>query len=319
MSYTSTIVITGGSSGLGLALSHQLAKARPQSLILVLSRSPPPTFPFPNIQHLPVDLALRAQVRSVAQTILSSPDDYPTISALVLNAGYQHSPDLQLVAEDGDIEKMFATNHLNQALLFFLLKDRLQNNARIVFVGSSAHDPSKKRVPPCTFDAADPDAPAHPKRFEKENSWTEAMRRYGLSKFCGMLFAFALARHVDHPGRVQNWVVLTYDPGVMASGLYRWLGGLVGKINNWFLKYLGPLLLDDMWTPEASAQSLFKLVIGEQYGRSEMNGKYFQVKDGKEKQTGDQVRDVACQDALWKYSLNALASDATERSKWESM
>ena len=321
--YTSTVLITGGSSGLGLELSLQLANAEPSTLVIVTSRSPPPAPPNgeeapPNIQYIPLDLTTRDAVRTFAADFLSTSEVYPRIKALVLNAAYQNSPAFEAVEEDTGVEKDMAINHLNQALLFFLLKDRLTPDARIVFVSSGGHDTEYGKTPPPYFPTDQPEKAGHPDRFKGDESYTEAMRRYCLSKLAQLLFAYALDRRAHEGGPGRGWAILAFDPGVMASGLHRWRTGIVGWLFMATLRSsLTRWVLPDLQPATTVAGALKKVLTDNEYGS--MSGNYVRSLDGKAVPSSVQSREVHCQDVTWDWTVKELAKDATEAATFNQL
>ncbi|HEY6220983.1 MAG TPA: SDR family NAD(P)-dependent oxidoreductase, partial [Candidatus Eisenbacteria bacterium] len=123
-------VLTGGSSGIGRALSTELA-ARGAS-VLVGSRRKVEG----DLQHRTLDLASHASVSEFAAGILASGR---SIDLLVLNAGV-HVPWKRMITPDGH-ELHWQVNYLSNFLLAHLLLDRCRSSAlkQIVYVASEAH------------------------------------------------------------------------------------------------------------------------------------------------------------------------------------
>ena len=197
-----TAVVTGASSGIGLHVALGLARAGMRVVMagrdgarteaarrFVVARSP----------GAPVELALAdfaalAEVRRLAGEILAAHD---RIDVLVNNAGL-FSPNHR-VSADG-FELTFAVNHLAPFLLTNLLIDRLRASApaRVVNVASEAH--RGQRIDPATL--------AHP-------ADASAMRAYGRSKLCNILFTRELALRLSGSGVVAACL----HPGVVATGI----------------------------------------------------------------------------------------------------
>ncbi|MFG1428038.1 SDR family NAD(P)-dependent oxidoreductase [Roseixanthobacter glucoisosaccharinicivorans] len=140
-----TIVMTGGTNGIGLAAAEEIRRA-PGVRLLVGARSKAPS----KLKTLPFDLARLASVRSFAAAVEQWLDD-TSIDGLVLNAGMQVR-DINQRTEDG-FEPTFAVNHLAHYLLLRLLSPKLAPGAVVVITTSNLHDPKTR---------ADRQAPARP-------------------------------------------------------------------------------------------------------------------------------------------------------------
>ena len=184
-----TAVVTGASSGIGLYVALGLARAGMR--VVMVGRDPARTeaarrFVLARSPGAPVKVALAdfaalAEVRRLADEILAAHD---RIGVLVNNAGL-FSPGHR-VSADG-FELTFAVNHLAPFLLTNLLLDRLRASApaRIVTVASEAH--RGQRLDPALL-AYPPDR--------------SAMRAYGRSKLCNILFTRELALRLAGSGVV---------------------------------------------------------------------------------------------------------------------
>ncbi|GAA2584593.1 SDR family oxidoreductase [Winogradskya consettensis] len=191
-----TIVITGASSGVGLAAAKQLAAMGDQ--IVAVGRDPrrlgaamaeirkAATGPEPD--EVRADFETLEDVRLVAEHVLSA---YEKIDVLANNAGgmlgsYRVTPD--------GFEATAQSNHLAPFLLANLLRERL-SGGRIIGTSSDAH--RRARVDPDDF-TGDPQA------------WS-AWRAYGAAKGENILFAAEAARRWPdilsvsfHPGLVRT-------------------------------------------------------------------------------------------------------------------
>ena len=144
---TGTVLVTGGTLGLGYEAALQVAQQRPEYQVVVASRKDSETSATAinkttgrnNAIWLPLDLASLANVRKFAEDF--SKKGYPPIRALLLNAGLQITSGITYT-EDG-FESTFGINHVGHALLFYLLRPQLAPDARIVLTASGTHDPGK--------------------------------------------------------------------------------------------------------------------------------------------------------------------------------
>jgi daunorubicin C-13 ketoreductase len=193
---TRTIVITGGSSGIGLAAAEQLAAAGDD--IVLVGRDPG------RLQaavarvraagkgkepgRFRADFDRLHDVRDLAEQLLTS---YPTIDVLANNAGgiimdYRRTPD--------GLEATIESNHLAPFLLTTLLRDRL-HGARVVNTSSDAH---RRAVP-------DPhDFTGDPGRYR---GWPA----YGAAKSANILFTAEAAR------RWPDILSVSFHPGVVRT------------------------------------------------------------------------------------------------------
>lgn len=142
---TGTVVVTGGTLGLGYQAALHIAQQRPDYQVIVASRKDSDTSAAAinkatgrnNATYLPLDLSSLANVRAFADAY--SKQGYPPIKALLLNAGLQITTGVSYTT-DG-FETTFGVNHVGHALLFYLLRPQLAPDARIVITASGVHDP----------------------------------------------------------------------------------------------------------------------------------------------------------------------------------
>jgi len=171
-----TIVMTGGTSGLGAVAAQQLLKT-PNTRLLIGSRRDGPA----KAETLRLDLARLASVRAFAESVQ---DRLGTtlIDALVLNTGLQFPTTYQR-SEDG-FETTFAVNHLGQYLLLRLLMPKLAQGAIVVLTTSDTHDPLTTDVAPPRHADAHRLAYPHHAAGERPRPLTEGFRAYATSKLC---------------------------------------------------------------------------------------------------------------------------------------
>ena len=202
-----SVLITGASSGIGLAMSVELAKLG--ASVLMVSRDPeraraahaevakvatrsPPTV-------LLADLSSRAEVRRLAAGVRATA---PHLDVLVNNAGAAFRE--RQLSVDG-VEKTFATNHLAPFLLTTLLLDRVlaAPEGRIVNVTAGLQSRT------IDFD-----------NLQLEHGYGP-LRAYALSKACNVLFTYELARRLQGTGVTAN----CFDPGPTETRFGRTAGG----------------------------------------------------------------------------------------------
>jgi NAD(P)-dependent dehydrogenase (short-subunit alcohol dehydrogenase family) len=248
-----TIVMTGGTSGLGQAAARRLIRTPDTRLLLGARRAGPP-----GAKTISLDLMRLENVRSFASTVGTELGS-AQIDALVLNAG-AYFPDDATGSADG-FEATFAVNHLAHFLLLRLLLPRLAAGAAVILTTSSTHDPAEKTIvaPPLHADAQ---LLAHPAR--DPNRWrlpfVAGQRAYSSSKLCNVLTARALAAHPDNTAR--RLTIVAYDPGhTPGTDLVRNENSAI----NFVWRTLAPalrLMLRGSNTPEAAGECLAKLALG---------------------------------------------------------
>jgi len=195
-----TVVMTGGTSGLGEVAAQRILTT-PHTRLLLGARGQGPT----PIETLPLDLTRLASVRSFAQAVSRTLGETP-IDVLVLNAGAQFSNIDQRTA-DG-FETTFAVNHLAHYLLLRLLLPKLAQSATVVITTSDTHDPKTNPMAPRQLD---PDRLAHPPRG-KRTGFAAGFRAYSASKLCDLLTARALAASPE--AKTHRLIVTAYNPGL---------------------------------------------------------------------------------------------------------
>lgn len=206
-----TIVMTGGTSGLGRAAARQLLR-EPGTRLLLGARSRG----LAEAETLPLDLSRLESVRAFAQAVGDRLGETP-IDALVLNAGVQIANNEQCTA-DG-FETTFAVNHLAHYLLLRLLLPRLARYATVVITTSNTHDPATN--PLASPHHADAERLAHPRQEPRSKCrpFLAGFRAYSCSKLCNLLTARALATSPEANARGLR--VVAYNPGfVPETGLH---------------------------------------------------------------------------------------------------
>jgi NAD(P)-dependent dehydrogenase (short-subunit alcohol dehydrogenase family) len=275
------VVITGATSGIGLAAARRLAQLGAEVTIVV--RSPEraqraaASIPRP-VDVLLADLASQREVRRLAESIRQR---YPELHVLINNAGAMYSS--RELTEDG-VELTWAVNHLAPFLLTTLLLEKLKASApaRIITTASAAH--YRAQIP---FDDLLGER-AYP---------LMGYVRYGQSKLANILFTRALAKRLAGTGVTAN----CFHPGFVGSGFNHNNGRLIGLIMSF-----GRLFAR---TPERGADTLVWLA--DSPSVSNTSGAYFM--DRREVRPSQAARDDAAAERLWQLSQQQVATSAVAR------
>ncbi|MFF0357942.1 SDR family NAD(P)-dependent oxidoreductase [Nocardia sp. NPDC004970] len=245
-----TIVVTGGTSGLGYECARTLA-LDPRNHVVITGRDGARTRASAaaiNAHGRPLDLSSRASVLAFATDLVAA--DLPPLRGLVCNAGLQFTS--RVLTADG-MEATFAINHLGHVGLIRELVDYLVAPARIVLVSSGTHDPDQFTGMPHPLHATARELAYPPESAESPQR--DARRRYSTSKLANLQTAYYLARELAPRGITVN----AYDPGLMpGTGLARDAG--VFQRAAWRTIARTLLVLPGVRTPRGSGADLAWLV-----------------------------------------------------------
>jgi NAD(P)-dependent dehydrogenase (short-subunit alcohol dehydrogenase family) len=276
-----TILITGGHSGIGLAAARSLA-AKGVDLVLA-GRSPARmgtvaeelrTAHGVTVTLLTVDTSSLASVRSAAaelRTLLGGSE----LDALVCNAGGRFDGEVTY-SVDG-YETTFATNCLGHFLLVELLFPMLAERGRVVWTASGTHDPSSMdgRL---VGAVVEPDAVALANVGKDGGKPLSAGKRYSTSKLCMVMYSYELDRRLRRAGSAVSSIA--FDPGsVPETGLIRGMPTPVRRIATsaamkWVSQRLGVI------TSEAGFSGASLAALAADADFAAVSGTYFQAHDG---------------------------------------
>jgi NAD(P)-dependent dehydrogenase (short-subunit alcohol dehydrogenase family) len=320
MSFTRTVLITGGTSGLGYHCALGIARQHPELLVIIASRNDPTSaaetinkaLNQENTIYLQLDLSSLANIRSFAQTW--STKRFPPIQALLLNAGGQYPEAGSIRKTEDGIETTFGINHVGHALLFHLLVPYLAEDARIIVTSSGTHDPAQKSgLPDAIYNSAE--EIAHP---TPETVKYSGRQRYATSKLTNVMWTYALHRRFQGiPGKKMT--VVAFDPGLMpGTGLAR----EAGSFANWLWIHILPKILPllrmvlthNVHTPQVSGANLAWVALSPDVkGKS---GVYYEGR--KTIKSSKDSYDEKKQEDLWEWTVKNISTSEEERKKFDS-
>ncbi|MBF8187669.1 SDR family NAD(P)-dependent oxidoreductase [Nonomuraea sp. K274] len=319
-----TIVITGGSNGIG----HGCAAAILRSLdgpwhVVVTSRDADraqeavsrlagAASAANRVEAMSLDLASLASVRTFTAELTGrlTSGGLPPLYAAVCNAGQQPGTTVSKTA-DG-FESTFGVNHLGHFLLVKELLPVLKAPARVVVVASGVHDPAEhpsmpgpawNSVPALARGELGPAAAS-------DLPFAFGQRRYATSKLANVYFTYALARRLP-AGVTAN----AYDPGiVVGTNLQRNHAAPVRFAAKHVLPRAKPLLrrfvTKKVYTIEVSGGSLAWLATAPEL--ADTTGKYFHQREAIP--SSEESYDTARADELWNDSVELTARSTSTAS-----
>ncbi|CAH1002198.1 hypothetical protein LEM8419_03115 [Neolewinella maritima] len=231
-----TVLITGATSGIGLATARALAEQGWHVLLhgrtLERARAAATAIGTGHITPLEADLGDLQTVHQLAKTVQS---EHPPLDVLINNAGVWNST-RELTAQG--VERTFAVNHLAYFLLTGLLRPHFAPRARVLCVASDSH----KQVKGVDFDNLSLEGKYH------------GLRAYAQSKLANVLFCYEYDRR-----RTDDTVICAIQPGLVQTDI-----GLKG--NTW-LHRLAWRVRRQMWghktAEEGASTSIFLATVAE--------------------------------------------------------
>ena len=267
------VLLTGATRGIGRAAAIELARQGAEVALVgrekerveaVAQEARAAGGGAPVHEHV-ADLMLMADVRTLAAEVS---ERYEHIDVLTNNAGALFASRKQ--TSEG-FEQTFALNHLAPFLLTNLLRDRL-SGGRVVTTASDAHKAGR-------LDLDD---------LQSENSYA-AMRVYGTSKLCNILFTRELAK------RAPQLHANCFHPGVVRTGF--------GKNENGVWKVLTTLGSPSFARRKRGARSLVWLALSDEAG--DLTGEY--VQDEEVLAPSGQARNEILAEGLWEHSAQLVS------------
>lgn len=272
-----TVVITGGNSGIGLSMAHELARqgaivclaCRDQSKAAAARAEILQRTPGAQVELYKLDLSSFAAILAFVQAFAQRHD---RLDALINNAGAV--PIRQQFTQEG-FELQFGGNYLGPFLLTHLLMPLLQvsadaggpgqGDARIVHLSSIAHNLGR-----IDLDTA------------KGRKPYRVLPAYAQSKLGNLMFSNTLARKL--PAGITSQAM---HPGGVASPIYR-------ELPRWQYAVMRPFLIG----PERPGKLAAELAIGS--SRRGETGGYFSIQHPRI--VSRFAKDQALQEALYQQS-----------------
>ena len=275
-----SIVITGGTSGLGLQAALNLGSQFDNMYIIGKNEEKGQSalqdikklFPKINIQFMKTDLSLISEIKKLSAYFFNKKIK---IDILINNAGgifFKRT----LTAEK--IEKTFALNHLAYFALtnLFLKKNIFKKEAKIINVASGAHRGANLNFTDIEMK-------------QKYNGWL----CYKKSKLCNILFTKKLSELV----KLQNITVNCLHPGFVKTEF--------GKNNHGILTFLLKILMSfHAIKVSEGVKTIVYLAINDE--AKKISGEYFYK--SKVTKPSQSAEDKELADKLWNYTLQTLSN-----------
>ena len=275
-----SIVITGGTSGLGLQAALNLGSQFDNMYIIGKNEEKGQSslqdikmlFPKINIQFIKTDLSLISEIKRLSAYFFNKKIK---IDILINNAGGIF---FKRTLTSEKIEKTFALNHLAYFALtnLFLKNNIFKKEAKIINVASGAHRGANLNFTDIEMK-------------QKYNGWL----CYKKSKLCNILFTKKLSELV----KLQNITVNCLHPGFVKTEF--------GKNNPGILSFLLKTLMSfHAIKVSEGVKTIVYLAINDE--AKKISGEYFYK--SKVTKPSQSAEDKELADKLWNYSLQTLSN-----------
>lgn len=280
-----TVLVTGGTGGIGRATAEGLARmgarvgiiGRDQTRGEAAAADIRASSGNPAVNVFTADVSSQAEVRRLAAEVLAA---YPRLDVLVNNVGgfwaHRH------LTADG-LERTFAVDHLAPFLLTNLLLERLTTSApaRVVTVSSGAQ--ALGRI---DFDD-----------LQGERDWS-GQRAYNQAKLANVMFTYELARRLEGTGVTAT----VLHPGVTRASF-----GQEDKPRSWAVMY--PIVRRIMRSPDHGASTPIYLASSPEV--EGVTGTYFANR--KPRSSNKVSYDTVAAARLWRVSSELAGLTAAQR------
>lgn len=280
MEQNRTVLITGGTSGIGEETALQLARlgwsvwihGRNSEKVQTVVEKIKAATGNQQIFGITANLSDPKQLPNFVEQIQNQ---IPTLNVLINNAG---------LINDGfhninEFEETWFVNHLVPCYLAIQLKDHLIKNSRdhqpsrIVFVSSAIHQSAR----------------IHFDDLNLKNNFA-AWTAYGQSKLAVILFAYSFARTIDP----QKLGIICVHPGTVSTNF----GKTGTPLTQFLLKLIDPLLSSPT---KGAASSIMAAADASLVGQT---GLY--ISKGKIRKSSNQTYDQDLQNRIWDLTLHQL-------------
>lgn len=280
-----TVLVTGGTGGIGRATAEGLARmgarvgiiGRDQTRGEAAAADIRASSGNPAVNVFTADVSSQAEVRRLAAEVLAA---YPRLDVLVNDVGgfwaHRH------LTADG-LERTFAVDHLAPFLLTNLLLERLTTSApaRVVTVSSGAQ--ALGRI---DFDD-----------LQGERDWS-GQRAYNQAKLANVMFTYELARRLEGTGVTAT---------VLHPGVTRTSFGQEDKPRSWAVMY--PIVRRIMRSPDHGASTPIYLASSPEV--EGVTGTYFANR--KPRRSNKVSYDTVAAARLWRVSSELAGLTAAQR------
>jgi NAD(P)-dependent dehydrogenase (short-subunit alcohol dehydrogenase family) len=275
-----TVVITGGTSGIGQVAVEKLAAMGARIVLVARSQSRGEAAlsrlrdVAPGVKHSIHygDLSRLAELTRVTKEIAATE---PRIDVLINNAGAMFGQ--RQVTADG-LEFTFATNHLSYFVLTDGLRERLIASAPSRVINTSSHAHYRGTI---DFD-----------NLQYQHDY-KAFPAYSRSKLCNVLFTRVLARRLDGTGVIAN----SLHPGFVKTRFGDQSGGAMSRV-------IGLMKIFAI-SPEKGAETIVYLASSTSNEATKSSGLYFYK--CKAVEPSKLAQDDAVAERLWEYTDRLLS------------
>ncbi|KAF4159828.1 hypothetical protein CNMCM6936_009186 [Aspergillus lentulus] len=332
--HSKIVMITGGTSGIGASVAHELA-LRGAQIILLTHHSPSDIFLIDYIEDLrkstgnqlifaeQVDLSSLHSIRTFATKWI---DNYPPrrLDMVILCASTALPASSRGQMTTDGLNEEWQVNYLGNFHLLSILSPALKaqpahRDVRVIFTTCSSYIGAKldiKQLEAATSGSKLAGTTAAKKNGEpqKKASTKKEASLFGLSKLALMIFANSFQKHFNayqRPDKQPNGTrVIVVDPGLSRTpGTRRWLtGGSLWGLLIYLLTW--PLWWLVLKSPQQGAQSILYAAMEARYGR-DAGG--WMVKECREVDySRKDVKDEELAKRLWEFSEKQIEEKEKE-------